>query len=75
MLEQIALRLVAGQIRIAMLPAEFMEWRYVAPEPEEAPPMTAAAAEPAEEPVMPAAIAQAATLKQAAISGTPFCEP
>jgi hypothetical protein len=79
MLEQLALRLVAGQIRIAMLPAGFAEWGYVEPapeiEPREEPPLTAEPVEPVEEPVMPAAIAQAATLKQAAISGTPFCEP
>jgi hypothetical protein len=78
-LEQIASRLVAGQVKIVMLPAEFMAWGYVEPEPEiepwEEPPLTTAPAEPVEEAIPPAAIAQAATLKQAAISGTPFCEP
>jgi len=78
-LEQLAWRLVSGQVRIAMLPAEFAEWRYAAPAPEieqrEEPPLTAVPVEPVEEPVMPAAIAQAAVLKQAAKSGTPFCEP
>ena len=82
MLEHIALRMVAGQIKIAILPAEFMAWGYLEPEPEfepwEEPPLTAAPVEPVEpveEPFIPAAVAQAATLKQAAISGTPFCEP
>ena len=80
MLEQLATRLVAGQVRILELPLDMPAWGAVEPRvgEEEAAPMTAAPAEPVEpieEPVPPAAIAQAATLKQAAISGTPFCEP
>ena len=81
-LEQLAWRLVSGQVKIAPLPAEYAEWRYLSPapefEPREEPPLTAAPVEPvapAESPVPPAVIALAALLKQAAISGTPFCEP
>ena len=50
MLEQLASRLLTGQIKITMLPAEFAEWRYAAPapeiEPREEPPLTPPPEEP-----------------------------